>query len=182
MRTPYLIAVIFFLSVWKPLAFATSLAEVVSKLEEIDQMRESLAGSLSSAPQEITEATFQAVCVPVGKFLKAWAEAGGHKARQISHKPRNKQNMAGGRDLAVVREFQKNPARQYLIEQRIEGAVPGFQVYRRINVTATCLHCHGEKNSRPDFIKAKYPGDLAFGFSKGDLRGLYSVWIEQTKK
>lgn len=42
---------------------------------------------------------------------------------------------------------------------------------------AACLACHGEKDSRPEFIKEKYPDDRAYGFKKGDLRGVISVLI-----
>ena len=49
--------------------------------------------------------------------------------------------------------------------------------YRRINVESSCLACHGGRNARPQFIKDKYPQDLAFDFNVGDLRGMYSVFI-----
>jgi phage gp36-like protein len=53
----------------------------------------------------------------------------------------------------------------------------GTRYYRRINVESSCLACHGCKNARPQFVKDKYPQDLAFDFNVGDLRGMYSVFI-----
>lgn len=44
-------------------------------------------------------------------------------------------------------------------------------------VGAACLACHGEKNTRPEFVKEKFPEDRAHGFNAGDLRGLYSVFV-----
>jgi hypothetical protein len=38
------------------------------------------------------------------------------------------------------------------------------------------------KNNRPEFIKNKYPQDLAFDFKEGDLRGMYSVFIPELQK
>ena len=63
----------------------------------------------------------------------------------------------------------------------------GDHYFRRIDVGAKCLGCHGPKNSRPDFIKKKYGPDRAFDFKVGDLRGLYHVKLSkrtgaQTKK
>ena len=55
----------------------------------------------------------------------------------------------------------------------------GTRYYRRINVEASCLACHGGKDSRPQFIKDKYPQDLAYDFQVGDLRGMYSVFIPE---
>jgi hypothetical protein len=38
------------------------------------------------------------------------------------------------------------------------------------------------KGARPEFIKEKYPQDLAYNFKAGDLRGMYSVFIPELEK
>ena len=58
----------------------------------------------------------------------------------------------------------------------------GVHYYRRINVQASCLACHGAKDSRPSFVKDKYPQDLAYDFQVGDLRGMYAVIIPELQQ
>ncbi|MEN8446840.1 MAG: DUF3365 domain-containing protein, partial [Cyanobacteria bacterium J06555_13] len=53
----------------------------------------------------------------------------------------------------------------------------GNRYYRRINVEASCLACHGQKDNRPQFVKDNYSQDLAFDFNVGNLRGMYAVFI-----
>jgi mono/diheme cytochrome c family protein len=49
---------------------------------------------------------------------------------------------------------------------------------------ALCTSCHGTAERVPDdvkaFLRAAYPGDNAFGFAEGDLRGF--VWAEAPRK
>lgn len=53
----------------------------------------------------------------------------------------------------------------------------GTRYYRRIDVEASCLACHGLKDRRPQFVKDGYPQDLAYNFNVGDLRSMYAVFI-----
>lgn len=53
----------------------------------------------------------------------------------------------------------------------------GRVVRERITVDRACLACHGAKEERPAFVKENYPGDRAYGFEVGDLRGAYSVFV-----
>ncbi len=51
---------------------------------------------------------------------------------------------------------------------------------------ALCLSCHGTYNNgllkeTDDFIKSKYPDDLATGYQIGDLRGIWSITISKKK-
>ena len=55
----------------------------------------------------------------------------------------------------------------------------GRELLRRIDVQPSCLACHGSKDSRPGFVKDKYPADKAFNFKPGDLRGMYAVFIPE---
>ncbi len=152
------------------------LHEARDKMKSLNQMRESLAGTLDDK-SIITEETFNNVCRPVGKELMRWAQEKGYKAKQIALKNRNPQNHLVGKDIEVFREFEKQPE---LSEKTIDATVEGQSgalYYHRITVQSSCLHCHGSMSSRPDFIKAKYPQDKAYGFQAGDLRGLYRIFI-----
>ncbi|MFN8792534.1 MAG: DUF3365 domain-containing protein [Bdellovibrionales bacterium] len=160
-------------------ALSASLSDALVKLDEINALRESLASTLDPKRETISEETFKRVCAPVGLALKSWAQENGIEARQISDRFRNPLHEAKGRDLSILREFKKNPERTHVVEERIVAGVPGWQLYRRIVVRESCLHCHGHQGSRPEFIKSKYPQDKAHSFKAGDLRGLYSVWLKK---
>lgn len=155
-----------------------TVGSAVDKINQINDMREGLAASLNHTKDPITEQTFKTVCAPVGQSLMSWAKAQGHDARQLSDKYRNPKNKAEGQALQALEEFRKNQSRQFISEARTVNGVAGTQIYRRIDVQQSCLHCHGQAATLPEFIKSKYPTDLANGFKTGDLRGIYSVWIK----
>jgi hypothetical protein len=59
---------------------------------------------------------------------------------------------------------------------------PGTHYFRRINVEASCLACHGRKGDRPQFVQERYPQDLAYDFNPGDLRGMYAVFLPDVQQ
>ncbi len=147
--------------------WADATEDVVVKMQELSTMREMLAGTLNGRAEPITEQTFKEVCAPVGKNLKSWAEVKGYSARQVSEKYRNPQNAPTRQELAVLARFSKSA--------NLDRFIEGSKVFVPIRVTQACLHCHGEKERRPEFVKQEYPGDRAFGFKSGDLRGMYAI-------
>jgi len=149
--------------------------KIFEKLESMNQMRNALAATLDQYKIEITELAFQKVCMPVGKELQSWGQLSGFQVRQISHKNRNPQNTLKPHDTRAYEKFQNDEKLIHLKVQTSEKDLTGPHYYYRISVTSSCLHCHGEKENRPPFIKAKYPNDKAFDFKPGELRGLYSV-------
>ena len=54
-----------------------------------------------------------------------------------------------------------------------------MRYFRRITVRSACLECHGRKEKRPAFVRERYPEDRAFGFERGDLRGVYSIFVPE---
>ena len=77
----------------------------------------------------------------------------------------------------ALAKFEQDPDLVGFWDREIRDGQGGTRYYRRINVEASCLACHGGKGSRPEFVKNKYPEDRAFDFNVGDLRGMYSVFI-----
>lgn len=150
---------------------SNSITEVVQEVERINSMRESLVGAVSSG--KVDQNTFKQVCAPVGKEAKRVAKDKGWKFRQASHKPRNPKHKAQGLEKSAIEKMQKDSSLQaFWLKDN------GKQHYfRRIPVQSACLHCHGPKDKRPDFIKSKYPQDKAFNFKEGDLRGIYHVEV-----
>jgi len=159
-------------------ALAQSVEMVYQKLDSLNTMREGLASSLDPKKEKITEETFKRVCMPVGKQLKEWSQAQGYEARQLARKYRNPQNAVTAKDQAAWDFFEKDAK---LIQHKEENAA-GITAYVRIPVVAACLHCHGPKEARPDFIKQKYPEDRANDFAAGDLRAIYAVYIPSMPK
>jgi hypothetical protein len=153
--------------------------EAVEKLNSLTAMRENLAATLDGRQEPITEETFKSVCAPAGKALKEWAASKGYQARQVSAKFRNPAHAPTEIEAKVLARFQKKTPAQDgpVFEPGLLNGKPGHYVFVPIRVKSSCLHCHGEKDKRPEFVKLKYPDDRAFGFKAGDLRGMYSVWF-----
>lgn len=165
---------------WANSSFATDVSgltskEIFEKLQALNLTREGLAATIDPKAS-ITEETFRNVCQPVGKELQRWSGENNLKSRQISHKNRN-QNHAIPKDLeGAYREFEKDPKLiEKVLPYTLEGVRGEMHLYR-IQVSSSCLACHGEQSARPAFIKEKYPKDRAFGFKAGDLRGVYTVF------
>ncbi len=143
----------------------------------IDQMRSGLAGTLNGSTAPVDANTFAQVCKPVGMKAKQVGEENGWQVRQLAVKNRNPANKADAEAAEISARFVSETALDSLwIHTSVEGA-PGWRYLRRITVEPACLACHGEKDSRPAFVKEKYPEDQAFDFEIGDLRGLYSVFV-----
>lgn len=166
-----------------PISVKAEATEIFSKLQSLNQMRESLASTLDGkSPSEINEDTFKVVCMPVGKELKRWAEEKGYQVRQISHKNRNPNHGLKAHEEKIYQKFLEDPQLNESQVEVSEKDLQGHLYYARINVVQSCLHCHGEKKSRPEFIQTKYQNDKAYGFKSGDLRGLYSVFVSKKAK
>jgi len=154
----------------------------VLQLENFNHMRESLAATLDNQSGPITPETFKQVCAPVGQAFKKWGAENGYTVRQVAEKFRNPDNAPNQADKSVFDLFKKENTKQWHMIDAASDVPAGTMLYVRIPVVSSCLHCHGQKDSRPDFITQKYPGDLAYGFSVGDLRGLYSVFMPAKSK
>ncbi|BAY51992.1 hypothetical protein NIES2134_104080 [Thermostichus vulcanus NIES-2134] len=164
-----------------PLASANpeELGKVVTAIEQLDQMRIGLASTLEGGSSEPTLDTFKAVCAPVGKQAKEIAAANGWQVRQVALKYRNPNHAPRtALDVQALNQFDNNHHLQAFWQTDKEGV----HYFRRIDVQASCLACHGAKNRRPAFIQEKYPSDRAYGFRVGDLRGMYAVTIPQIQQ
>jgi hypothetical protein len=155
------------------------LGKAITEVELLDQMRTGLASSLEGIAEEPTIGTFKAVCAPVGKQAQNIAQANGWQVRQVAFKYRNPKHKP--QDLAeekALAEFIEHPYLQGFWQQDDQG----IRYFRRIDVQASCLVCHGAKDDRPSFVKDKYLQDLAYDFQIGDLRGMYAVIIPELAK
>jgi len=161
---------------------SAALSKAVVAMEQLDQMRISLASTLEGRTEEPTIETMKEVCKPVGMRAIAIGKENGWQVRQVASKYRNPDHApANAQERQVIDLFSRHPEINGLWEPAVADQGAGLNYYRRINVEPSCLACHGTKTSRPGFIKANYPDDKAFDFTVGDLRGMYAVHLPEVE-
>ena len=153
------------------------LGEIVQEIESLDAMRSSLAGTLEGTDETPTLETFKEVCKPVGMRAKKLSQENPWEVKQVAEKYRNPAHAPTAKEAIALEKFANNPD----LFGFWETADQETYYYRRINVEATCLKCHGMKSERPEFVTQRYPEDKAYDFSVGDLRGMYRVVIPEVK-
>jgi hypothetical protein len=159
------------------------LARAVDQMEQLDRLRISLASTLEGSTEEPTLETMREVCMPVGKRAKAIGQENGWTVRQVARKYRNPDHApAGPQESEVIDLFSRHPEITGLWEPATAAQGAGVNYYRRIDVQASCLACHGSRDSRPAFVKERYADDRAFNFKPGDLRGMYAVFIPEVQE
>jgi hypothetical protein len=162
---------------------SAALSKAVVAMEQLDQMRISLASTLEDRTEEPTIETMKEVCKPVGMRAIAIGKENGWQVRQVATKYRNPDHApATQQERQVIDLFHRHPEINGLWEPATAEQGAGLNYYRRINVETSCLACHGTKDSRPAFIKENYPDDKAFAFKPGDLRGMYAVYLPELKE
>lgn len=160
---------------------AAEVDAAIKKLNALTQLRERLASTLDTKKDKITIEIFKQVCAPVGMGLKSWAKENGYQAKQVSQKYRNPLHKPSPSEEKVLAKFTKDKSLKEIAVPGKLKDINGTHLYLRINVTSSCLHCHGAKNTRPEFVLKKYNDDKAYDFKPGDLRGMYSVFIPKKK-
>jgi hypothetical protein len=160
-----------------------ALSKAVVAMEQLDQMRISLASTLEGRSEEPTIETMKEVCKPVGMRAIAIGKENGWQVHQVASKYRNPDHApANLQERQVIDLFNRHPEIKGLWEPAMAEQGAGLNYYRRINVEASCLACHGTRASRPAFVKENYPNDKAFDFKVGDLRGMYAVYLPEVKE
>lgn len=156
----------------------TELAKAVQEIEALDSLRSGLASTLEGRTEEPTMQTMKEVCKPVGMRAMQLSQENHWQVKQIASKYRNPAHAPDNlhATMALAR-FEQNPDLMGFWDRETIDGQEGTRYYRRINVEASCLACHGLQNNRPQFVKDNYPQDLAYNFHVGDLRGLYAVFI-----
>jgi hypothetical protein len=157
-----------------PVAVSRSVEQAIIGL---DALRSGLAKTIT-AGDSVDAGTFAQVCKPVGMQAKAISQENGWIVKQIALKYRNPNNQADAEAAGIFPRFEASSGLDSLWIRTEHDRTPGWRYFRRIEVERSCLACHGAKDSRPGFVREKYPDDRAFDFEEGDLRGLYSVFVE----
>ena len=160
----------------------TELAKAVEEIEHLDVMRSQLASSLEGATEAPTLQTMKEVCKPVGVKAQQLSQDNEWQVKQIASKYRNPAHAPGNRyTQTALAKFEQDPELMGFWERETLEGQTGTRYYRRINVEASCLACHGAKDDRPQFVQDIYPQDRAYDFDVGDLRGMYAVFMPDVK-
>jgi hypothetical protein len=107
----------------------------------------------------------------------------GMEVGRTSLKPRNELNAPDTWELSVLEQFEHRKAEGEAVKSIEYSEVTqhnGNKVFRYMKAIPTedvCLVCHGEHiaDKLSAEIKKLYPNDRATGFSKGDIRGAFTV-------
>lgn len=156
----------------------TELARAVQEIEALDSLRSGLASTLEGRTEEPTMQTMKEVCKPVGMRAMQLSQENHWQVKQIANKYRNPAHAPDNLHATIaLSRFEQNPDLIGFWDRETINGQEGTRYYRRINVEASCLACHGLQDHRPQFVKDNYPQDLAYNFHIGDLRGMYSVFM-----
>ncbi|MEA5489980.1 MULTISPECIES: Tll0287-like domain-containing protein [Pseudanabaena] len=159
------------------------LVHAVQEIESLDAMRTGLASSLEGSTEEPTQQTMKEVCRPVGMQAMQLSKENGWQVKQIATKYRNPAHAPENlHDKMALAKFEQDHELVGIWDRETINQQAGTRYYRRIDVEASCLVCHGAKDQRPQFVQKGYPQDLAYNFKVGDLRGMYAVFIPDEMK
>ncbi len=142
---------------------------------EIIDLRSSLSRSFIKPGADITEETFKGVCGAVAKRVKELSEQKGITIRHAASRFRNPKNAATAEEEKLLKKFADDKKLSETQEDMKKDGKAYLRYTRPIYVEDSCLACHGPKEKRPQFIVEKYPEDRAYGFAKGDLRGIITI-------
>jgi len=107
----------------------------------------------------------------------------GMEVGRTSLKTRNPLNAPDPWELSVLEQFEHRKAEGEALKTIEYSEIVqhnGNRVFRYMKAIPTddvCLSCHGKQISEDlsAQLEKLYPGDQATGFSKGDIRGAFSV-------
>ncbi|PQJ30903.1 cytochrome c family protein [Nonlabens arenilitoris] len=102
------------------------------------------------------------------------------RIKRVSDRPRNSNNQANKKELAIIEQFKKSIAsnKDYKPVTELIDGVNHF--YYPITTNSMCLQCHGEPNKDINAdvyatISQLYPTDKAVGYDVNQVRGIWSI-------
>lgn len=124
------------------------------------------------------------VCnIKAPEIAKAHSEAKGWEVGRTSLKTRNSDNAPDDWEKSVLEQFeQRKAAGEDLAKMEHFEVVEAdggksFRYMKAIPTGDVCLKCHGDKLDADvvEKLDSLYPDDQARGFSKGDIRGAFTI-------
>ena len=171
------------------LPFNSALAVDTEQLTQTSRAAaKALGGELKSTLQASMKASGPVdsivVCnVDAPNIAKKVSEDKGLRVARTSLKFRNQANKPDAWEKSVLEQFEQRKANGEPIktlEFSEVSEIDGRKVFRYMKAIPTgdvCLKCHGTNIAEPVAarINSLYPNDKATGFSKGDIRGAFTV-------
>lgn len=105
--------------------------------------------------------------------------------KRVSDKNRNPNNKANSEELVYLAQFKKEIAENKASKPAVVDNGEKVQFYYPIPTNTMCLQRHGKpENIKPE-VRAKtlklYPKDLAVGYGKNEVRGIWSITFDKKK-
>lgn len=117
------------------------------------------------------------------EIAEALSSKYGWSIARTSLKTRNASNKPDAWEEKVLQEFEQRKSNGEAVKPMAffesvgEGSEKQFRFMKAIPTGEVCLKCHGQ--NIPEQVKAGidklYPEDQATGFSKGDIRGAFTI-------
>jgi len=114
-------------------------------------------------------------------LIDSLSKVHGVKISRVSNRYRNPLNKPGELDMTVLKAYEQQLAEGGELQPHLEMTGEDVVYYSPILIlNPLCLNCHGvpgmtAEQANIDFIKTKYPEDLATGYLLGDLRGVWKI-------
>ncbi len=102
-----------------------------------------------------------------------------YRIRQVSNRYRNPQNAPDDFESQVLKRFVATPEVQEEHAIVREDGQPVFRYLKAFAAEQSCLECHGDPQSAPEFIKTLFPpdSDQGYNYKIGEVIGAASVTI-----
>ncbi|ULQ54229.1 Tll0287-like domain-containing protein [Flavihumibacter fluvii] len=103
---------------------------------------------------------------------------------RVAERYRNPTNKLREDDQSIWKNYQQAMAKGDSVFSMVIEKEAVVDYYKPILLQPMCLTCHGEPqknipNALLHTIDSVYPGDLAKGFSPGDLRGMWHIQFKK---
>ena len=165
---------------------------IATDTEQLTQNSRAAAKALGGELKGVLQASMKAsgpvkslsVCRETAPAIASKISASkGLEVGRTSLKYRNANNKPDAWEIAVLQQFEQRKAngeaagKLEFSEMTEHNGNKVFRYMKAIPTGEVCLKCHGSSIAEP--IKAEldklYPGDRARDFSKGDIRGAFTV-------
>lgn len=147
---------------------------------EAIRAREYLSVQLSAAGVDLSLESYG--LIPVVASQRIGEKVGqdlGYRIRQVSLRYRNPKNAPDPFEVKILNHFLQQPA---MNEEYAVASVEGEAVFRYLQpfrAEESCLRCHGEPESAPEFIRQLFPPENSesYHYQIGEIIGAASVTI-----
>lgn len=116
----------------------------------------------------------QVVATRVAKRITSGSK---YYVRQVSLRYRNPENRPDNYETAQLRIFASKDGGETYRVIKVRGQ-EAFRYMLPMVAEKSCLECHGDYDSAPSFVKARFPrGHYSYGYKIGEVIGAVSVTI-----